>query len=75
MLPALTGPDGVRNITRQNNSETSGFDRGRCVLTSSCRNTALAAAWIDQMYAPIPVSYTHLDVYKRQMQHLNSSTG
>ena len=53
MLPALTGPDGVRNITRQNNSETSGFDRGRCVLTSSCRDTALAAAWIDQMYAPI----------------------
>ncbi len=32
MLPALTGPDGMRNITRQNNSETSGFDRGRCVL-------------------------------------------
>ena len=53
MLPALTGPTGVRNITRQNNSETSGFDRGRCVLTTSCRNTALAAAWIDQMYAPI----------------------
>lgn len=25
MLPALTGPDGVRNITRQNNSETSGL--------------------------------------------------
>lgn len=46
MLPALTGPDGMRNITRQNNSETSGFDRGRCVLTTSCRNTALAAAWI-----------------------------
>ena len=53
MLPALTGPNGMRNITRQNNSETSGFDRGRCVLTSSCRNTALAAAWIDQMYAPL----------------------
>ena len=53
MLPALTGPDGMRNITRQNNSETSGFDRGRCVLTTSCRNTALAATWIDQMYAPI----------------------
>lgn len=52
MLPALTG-GGARNITRQNNSETSGFDRGRCVLTSSCRNTALAAAWIDQMYAPL----------------------
>ena len=22
-------------------------------LTTSCRNTALAAAWIDQMYAPL----------------------
>lgn len=44
MLPALAGPDGLVNITRQNNSETSGFDRGRCVLTTSCRNTALAAA-------------------------------
>lgn len=53
MLPALAGPDGLVNITRQNNSETSGFDRGRCVLTTSCRNTALAAAWIDQMYAPL----------------------
>ncbi|HJA93470.1 MAG TPA: ABC transporter substrate-binding protein [Candidatus Eisenbergiella merdipullorum] len=53
MLPALAGPEGLKNITRQNNSETSGFDRGRCVLTTSCRNTALAAAWIDQMYAPL----------------------
>lgn len=53
MLPALAGPDGLVNITRQNGSETSGFDRGRCVLTTSCRDTALAAAWIDQMYAPM----------------------
>ena len=53
MLPALAGPNGLVNITRQNNSETSGFDRGRCVLTTSCKNTALAAAWIDQMYAPL----------------------
>ena len=53
MLPALAGPEGLKNITRQNNSETSGFDRGRCVRTTSCRNTALAAAWIDQMYAPL----------------------
>lgn len=28
MLPALEGPDGLVNITRQNGSETSGFDRG-----------------------------------------------
>ena len=53
MLPALAGPNGLVNITRQNNSVTSGFDRGRCVLTTSCKNTALAAAWIDQMYAPL----------------------
>lgn len=53
MLPALAGPEGLVNITRQNGSETSGFDRGRCVLTSNCRNTALAAAWIDQMYDPL----------------------
>ena len=53
MMPALAGPDGLVNITRQNGSETSGFDRGRCVLTTSCRDTALAAAWIDQMYAPL----------------------
>ncbi|MGL6201641.1 MAG: ABC transporter substrate-binding protein [Lachnospiraceae bacterium] len=53
MLPALAGSDGIVNITRQNGSETSGYDRGRCVLTFSCRDTALAAAWIDQMYEPI----------------------
>lgn len=53
MVPALAGPDGLVNITRQNASETSGYDRGRCVLTTSCRDTALAAAWIDQMYAPL----------------------
>lgn len=53
MLPALAGPEGKVNITRQNASETSGYDRGRCVLTYSCSNPALAAAWIDQMYAPL----------------------
>lgn len=41
MLPALAGPDGLVNITRQNNSETSGFDRGRCVLTTSCETQLL----------------------------------
>ncbi len=53
MLPALAGPDGKVNITRQNASDISGFDLGRCVLTSNCRDTALAAAWIDQMYDPL----------------------
>lgn len=63
MLPALEGPDGLVNITRQNGSETSGFDRGRCVLTSNCRDTALAAAWIDQMYAPIQSAQNNWGTY------------
>ncbi len=63
MLPALAGPEGVVNVTRQNGSETSGFDRGRCVLTSNCRDTALAAAWIDQMYAPIQSAQNNWGTY------------
>ncbi len=49
-LPALTAD--VRNITPQNGSFTSGFDRGRCVITAACQNPALVCAWIDQMYDP-----------------------
>lgn len=63
MLPALAGPDGLVNITRQNGSETSGFDRGRCVLTSNCRDTALAAAWIDQMYEPMQSAQNNWGTY------------
>lgn len=63
MLPALAGPDGLVTVTRQNGSETSGFDRGRCVLTSNCRDTALAAAWIDQMYAPIQSAQNNWGTY------------
>lgn len=50
-LPALTAD--VRNITPQNGSFTSGFDRGRCVVTAAASNPALVCAWLDQMYAPI----------------------
>ena len=50
-LPALTAD--VRNITPQNGSYTSGFDRGRCVVTATCKNPELVCAWIDQMYAPM----------------------
>ena len=50
-LPALTAD--VRNITPQNGSYTSGFDRGRCVVTATCKNPELVCAWIDQMYDPI----------------------
>lgn len=51
-LPALTGPEGNKNAPRASRSDTSGLQRGRCVLTSKCSNTALAASWIDLMYSP-----------------------
>lgn len=50
-LPALTAD--TRNITPTNGSFTSGFERGRCVVTSVAENPALVCAWLDQMYAPI----------------------
>ena len=49
-LPALTAD--TRNITPQNGSFTSGFDRGRCVVTAAAKNPALVCAWLDQMYDP-----------------------
>ncbi len=49
-LPALTAD--TRNITAANGSYTSGYDRGRCVVTSIAKNPALVCAWIDQMYDP-----------------------
>ncbi len=50
-LPVLTAD--VRNLTPQNGSFTSGYDRGRCVVTALAKNPALVCAWLDQMYAPI----------------------
>lgn len=43
----------TRNLTPQNGSFTSGFDRGRCVVTSVAENPALVCAWLDQMYDPM----------------------
>ncbi|NEX00421.1 putative aldouronate transport system substrate-binding protein [Pseudobutyrivibrio sp. NOR37] len=40
------------NVTPQNGSFTSGFDRGRCVVTSVCTNPAFVCAWLDKMYDP-----------------------
>ena len=50
-LPALTAD--IRNITPQNGSFTSGFDRGRCVVTALAKHPALVCSWLDQMYAPM----------------------
>ncbi|MCR5676750.1 MAG: extracellular solute-binding protein [Agathobacter sp.] len=51
-LPALAGPDGQKNAPRASRSDTSGLQRGRCVLTSKCSDTHLAAMWLDLMYEP-----------------------
>ena len=50
-LPALTAD--TRNITPQNASFTSGYDRGRCVVTAMAKHPALVCKWLDQMYAPL----------------------
>ncbi len=49
-MPVLTAD--VRNLTPGNGSFTSGFDRGRCVVTAAAKNPALVCAWLDQMYDP-----------------------
>ena len=49
-LPALTAD--VRNITPQNGSFTSGFDRGRCVITCLAEEPELLCQWLDLMYDP-----------------------
>lgn len=50
-LPALKA-DTV-NITPQNGSFTSGFDRGRCVVTAAAAEPELVCKWLDEMYNPI----------------------
>ena len=50
-LPMLKAD--VLNLTPANGSFTSGFDRGRCVVTANAKNPALVCAWLDQMYDPI----------------------
>ena len=50
-MPVLTAD--TRNLTADNGSFTSGFDRGRCVVTAKAENPALICAWLDQMYDPI----------------------
>ncbi len=45
--------NGQRIFTPQNGSFTSGYDRGRCVVTAVAQKPALVCAWLDQMYAPI----------------------
>ena len=50
-LPMLKAD--TKCITPDTAAYTSGFDRGRCVLTATAQNPELIAKWIDQMYVPI----------------------
>lgn len=52
-LPALKGPDGTVNVPRQSGTEYGGFEAGRAVITSACKDQVLAAKWIDLMYEPL----------------------
>lgn len=52
-LPALKGPSGEANAPRSSGTADGGFQAGRTVITSSCKNLELAAKWIDVMYAPL----------------------
>ena len=60
-LPVLTAD--VTNLTAQNGSFTSGFDRGRCVVTAAAKNPALVCAWLDQMYAPLQAPQNNWGTY------------
>lgn len=63
-LPALTAD--TTNITPQNGSFTSGFDRGRCVVTAVAENPALVCAWLDQMYAPMQSPQNNWGTYDEE---------
>lgn len=49
-LPALEAD--VKNITPENESFTSGYDRGRCVVTAVADDPEMVCRWLDQMYDP-----------------------
>lgn len=52
-MPALKGPRGEANAPRQSGTAEGGFQAGRAVITSDCKNLELAAKWIDLMYEPL----------------------
>ena len=53
----------TRNLTPENDSYTSGFDRGRCVVTAAAENPALVCSWLDQMYEPIQSAQNNWGTY------------
>ena len=53
----------TKNITPQNGSFTSGFNRGKCVVTAACEQIPLVCAWIDQMYDPMQSAQDNWGTY------------
>lgn len=51
-LPILA-KDGQKCITPDTAAYTSGYNRGRCVVTATAQNPALICKWLDMMYAPL----------------------
>ena len=49
-LPPLEAD--TKNITPENGSFTSGYDRGRCVVTAIAEDPEMVCRWIDLMYDP-----------------------
>ncbi len=49
-LPPLEAD--TKNITPENGSYTSGYDRGRCVVTAVAEDPEMVCRWIDLMYDP-----------------------
>ncbi len=50
-LPMLQAD--TKCITPDTAAYTSGYNRGRCVVTATAQNPELIAKWIDQMYDPL----------------------
>jgi putative aldouronate transport system substrate-binding protein len=48
-MPALSGPDGTKNVPRQNYYS---FDMGVTAVTSACKNPSVVCAYLDQYYEP-----------------------
>ncbi|MCD8075884.1 MAG: substrate-binding domain-containing protein [Lachnospiraceae bacterium] len=61
VLPALTAD--TRNVTPVNGSFTSGFDRGRCVVTAIADDPELVCRWLDLMYEPIQSAQNNWGTY------------
>ena len=81
---------GLTPLNESNMVVSSGFQGGGLVITDKCEHPELVAQWADYFYSEEggrllwmglegesykPVSYTHLDVYKRQASAWNCING